>query len=126
MKNTSRRDFLLYGLGLGLFTSLGIKEWAHAEKRRGSAKPDAAGGLKLCSPDEPALKNIRYFADHSQVKAASDKIARGGVEFNKQFCNSCMFYVGKPEDKVAKCQLAAQANCGVAAKGWCASWAKKA
>ncbi|MEI7973816.1 MAG: high-potential iron-sulfur protein [Bdellovibrio sp.] len=123
-RKTTRRDFLTLGLGLGALSSL-LPGLLKAEGRRGGAKK-AEAPLTECKVDDPNMRNLGYAANHSQVKDKNQMVSRAGVEFNAQFCNNCMFYQGKTTDKLAKCQLAPAASCGVSSKGWCPSWQKKA
>ena len=125
-KKQSRREFLSLAAGLTAITALLPKFLSAEERRRGGASA-AAGPLKECPVSDPAMRNIGYVSDHSQVTDNNQKLSRSGVEFKDQHCKDCSFYQGKKTDKLAKCQLAPAATCGVKGTGgWCPSWQKKA
>lgn len=62
---------------------------------------------------------LGYVADASRVDASKHKNYVAGST-----CAGCMLYLGKPEDAAGPCGIFPGKH--VSAKGWCASWVKKA
>jgi hypothetical protein len=75
----------------------------------------SAEAADTVSESDPAAVALKYKMD--ATKAADRKDA-------KALCSNCNFYSGKPADANGPCALFGGKL--VAAKGWCASWAKKA
>ncbi len=135
MKN-SRRSFFVQALGfvsLGLVGSLANAE----EKRRARPAAGAAAGAAaadagplanpILSPKDPLAVPMNYVEKHADLKKPELKIERGGLAFEKQYCNNCSFYkeVGTKEgSKVGSCTIFNAKL--VKDQAWCASWNKKA
>jgi hypothetical protein len=70
---------------------------------------------------DATAKALKYVSDGaSTAKGRPDKMGIKGAEQN---CSNCQFYT-KIDDKKGKCLMITSGE--VAAKGWCASWTKKA
>lgn len=134
MKN-SRRSFFVQALGfvsLGLVSSLATAE----EKRRARPAAGAAAGgaadagplaQPILSPKDQTAIPMNYVEKHADLKKPELKIERGGLPFDKQYCNNCSFYkeVGTKEgSKVGTCTIFNGKL--VKDQAWCASWNKKA
>ncbi len=131
MKN-SRRSFFVQALG---FVSLGlIGTLANAEEKRrarpaAGAAPADAGPLSqpILSPKDQTAVPMNYVEKHADLKKPELKTERGGLAFEKQFCNNCSFYkeVGTKEgSKVGSCTIFNGKL--VKDQAWCSSWNKKA
>ena len=77
-----------------------------------SAQPAAAAGLKPLTTDNPQAKALGYVDDASATKNAAFKPGSS--------CSNCQFFTAA----TGACALFA--GYGVAPKGWCSAWAKKA
>jgi hypothetical protein len=75
----------------------------------------SAEAVDMVSESDPAAAALKYKMD--ATKAADRKDA-------KALCSNCNFYTGKPADANGPCAVFGGKL--VAAKGWCASWVKKA
>lgn len=133
--STSRRQFFKFAAAFGGLALLMPNLVQGAEERRRAGKPADAGGaagggdtaLPLVKPGEGMAKNLNYHHDHKDIKDKSLMVERQGVPFEKQHCSGCMLFtaVGKKDgDEVGKCTLFSGQL--VKAKGWCASYSKKA
>ena len=130
--NNSRRSFFIKAAG---FLSLGlIGSLVNAEERRkarpaagGSAAGTGATANPWLSPKDPTAQAMNYVEKHADLKKPELKTERGGVPFEKQYCNNCSFYadVGtKDGTKAGSCTLFHGRL--VKSEAWCASWNKKA
>ena len=128
----SRRHFIRNISGLigasAVFSVVGNS--AFGEERRAS-KPKAGGDpaldLPMVQPGVGSATALNYVLDHKDLKDAKLKVERNGVPFEKQHCNSCMFYTKAGEKgggEVGKCQLFP--NQIVKGSAFCTSWTKKA
>jgi hypothetical protein len=80
----------------------------------------AFAAVKKIDPKDPQAVSLGYVDD--TTKADAKKYPK---HENSQMCSNCQFYqTAQEEDKVAPCIILS--NKGVAAKGWCSAWAKKA
>ena len=128
----SRRDFIRNISGIigasALFSVIGTQ--AFGEERRASkpkAGSDPALDLPLVQPGVGAATALNYVFDHKDLKDAKLKVERNGVPFEKQHCNTCMFYTKagvKNGTELGKCQLFP--NQLVKSNAFCTSWTKKA
>lgn len=135
MSANNRRDFLKKA-GLGMLfavpaTMIANKllmrgTFAHAQGAKGAA-PAAGGGdtnLVMVKESDQQAKNLGYVEDAN--KADTKRFPkRATPEGKKQYCYNCMFYQAKGDPKTTKaapCTLFP--GKGVAAKGWCNSWAQ--
>ena len=75
----------------------------------------SAEAVDMVSESDPTAVALKYKMD--ATKATDRKDA-------KALCSNCNFYTGKPGDANGPCAVFGGKL--VAAKGWCASWAKKA
>lgn len=76
--------------------------------------------VKKIDPKDPQAVALGYVDDTTKV----DK-KKYPKHDNSQQCNNCQFYVkAQEEENIAPCTILA--NKGVAAKGWCSAWAKRA
>lgn len=103
----SRRTFLVRAATAAVAIPLGI---------RLVDRPAFAQDLPKLPLDNPQAKALNYVEttdglSHPSFKAGSD-------------CANCQFYTGKPGEAYGPCTLFP--GHGVAAKGWCSAWAKKA
>ncbi|WP_413287591.1 high-potential iron-sulfur protein [Bdellovibrio sp. HCB337] len=133
--NTSRRRFFkqagqMLGLALVAPALFGSKALAEERRRRSAegAAPAAGGGdLPMVEPGKGTAAPVNYVHKHSDVKDAALKVDRGGVSFDKQFCNNCSFYTKhgtKNGEETGKCQIFP--NQLVKGTAWCSTWTKKA
>lgn len=137
--NTNRRRFFIHmgqmlGLALiapGLFTSRVLAEERRRSRNEGG--PSSAGSAAgkpvpvMVQPGVGAATAVNYVHKHSDIKDQGLKIDRGGVPFEKQFCNNCTFYTKdstKGGEEVGKCQIFP--NQLVKGTAWCSTWTKKA
>jgi hypothetical protein len=133
--NSRRRFFVIAGQMLGLATIapllFGSRVFAEEKRRARPSAGGAAGGadaeLTMVEPGKGAAGAVNYQFKHSDVKEAALKVDRGGLPFEKQFCNNCNFYTKhstKNGEEVGKCQIFP--NQLVKSTAWCSSWNKKA
>lgn len=135
-QNTSRRRFFIHMgqiLSFALVVPALFGSKALAEERRrarpteGGATPAGGGDLPMVEPGKGAAVPVSYVHKHSDVKDAALKVDRGGVPFEKQYCNNCSFYTkhgAKDGGEVGKCQIFP--NQLVKSTAWCSTWTKKA
>jgi len=103
----------------GFMALLAAGKNAVAAEAKGAEKKSA--GSDLVSENDPTAKALKYVADSS--KTAKGRPAKMGVDGDKQVCSNCQFYT-KEDDNKGKCLMITSGK--VSAKGWCASWTKKA
>jgi len=102
--DTNRRRFIKHSI-----TGLAAAPFANA-LFSGSAE-----AVDVVSESDPTAVALKYKMD--ATKATDRKDA-------KALCNNCNFYTGKPADANGPCSVFGGKL--VSAKGWCASWVKKA
>ncbi len=106
MNQSKRRVFLMQVV-------TGAAVAAAGSVRAQGAKPE------MVSETDATAVSLGYKADATKVDAKKyPKYAAG------QLCNNCILYQGDAKSAAAACAIFAGKQ--VAAKGWCASWAKKA
>ena len=126
-ENMNRRGFVaaLSLAGLGITGCIfGSKKQKAPEPKAATAAPEkkpAASGSELISESDPTAVALKYKHDKSNVDAA---ITKGRKDYASEFCNTCIHYVAQGESQ-GKCNLFGNKGL-VAAKGWCASFVKKA
>ncbi len=91
---------------LGALVPLGIAATARAQ-------------LKRVDENEQQAQALGYKHDAAKVDKAKFKNFQAG-----QLCSNCNFFKAKAGDPWGPCDIFAGRE--VAAKGWCAAWAKKA
>ena len=74
----------------------------------------SAEAADMVSESDPTAAALKYKMDATKAADRKDKTA---------LCSNCNFYSGKPTDANGPCTVFGGKL--VAAKGWCASWAKK-
>lgn len=105
----SRRRFLAQAMTATAAATLALNATAN------QAAPAAAKLPKL-PLDNPQAKALAYTEDAATVKHPSFKPGSR--------CDNCNLYKGAKGEAYGPCQIFPQHS--VAAKGWCAGWAKKA
>lgn len=116
LSNFNRRDFLLSIPGL-LIALLGFRQVSvFAEEA------DLPAGKKAISESDPMATALGYKHDAKKADATKYPILKK-PEGKDQRCLNCNFY-SKENANWGKCQLLQSGM--VNAKGWCASWIKKA
>lgn len=124
-KKQGRRSFfktLAAFAGGSVLVMLLPKIEATAESRKKVGADSAGAALPLCEPGKGMAGGMNYHHSHADVKDAKLKTARGGVEWNQQFCDNCSFFTAA--GATGKCSVIQ--GCSVKPKGWCSTWAKKA
>lgn len=119
----SRRDFLkTLGSAVALAplaSLLGVRGlWPAAAE----AADAPAEGLAACSDAHPVASALGYKADIKNIDYKKYP-QRKKPDAKNQFCNTCALYTAA-NPSWGKCSM--MADCSVAAKGWCASYSKKA
>jgi hypothetical protein len=77
------------------------------------------GKLPMVYEKDTQAVALGYVANATKADTARFKNYVAGSQ-----CSSCMFYQGQAGESVGPCSVFA--GKGVAAKGWCTSWTKKA
>jgi hypothetical protein len=75
----------------------------------------SAEAADMVSESDPTAVALKYKMDATKAADRKDP---------KALCSNCNFYTGKPNDANGPCTVFAGKL--VSAKGWCASWVKKA
>ncbi len=75
----------------------------------------SAEAVDMVSESDPTAVALKYKMDATKATDRKDP---------KALCSNCNFYSGKPADANGPCSVFGGKL--VAAKGWCASWVKKA
>ena len=75
----------------------------------------SAQAADMLSESDPTAVALKYKMDATKATDRKDP---------KALCSNCNFYSGKPADANGPCSVFGGKL--VAAKGWCASWVKKA
>ena len=75
----------------------------------------SAEAAEMVSESDPTAVALKYKMDAAKAADRKDP---------KAFCSNCNFYTGKPSDANGPCTVFGGKL--VTAKGWCASWVKKA
>lgn len=122
LPNENRRDFLKKS-GIGLFFSLPLALAANQLVFRRAAQAQKDEKLVMIKPTDPTAQALGYYEEASKVDTKKWP-KRAGAEGAKQFCYNCLFYQVKGEPKKTKagpCTIFG--GKGVAAMGWCNSWA---
>lgn len=125
--SSSRRGFLKQ-LSLGTLLALPAALTFGRIFSAQAQAPKAGGKLEMVDPKNPQAQALGYVADASKVNTKKWP-KRAGADGAKQFCHNCQFYIvdkGADPSKVpvAPCQILM--NKGVAGKGWCNTWVKRA
>jgi hypothetical protein len=81
--------------------------------------PPSAGPLTLLDENDTQAVALGYVADASRV----DKAKHANFVAGSQ-CSNCALYQGQPGDAHGPCTIFG--GKGVAATGWCTTWARKA
>ena len=118
--SSNRRGFVK-GAG-SVLAALAVSKVAFSSKK----EEPKVGADALVDEKSQMAVTLKLYQDGSKVPA-SIRPAKSGVDGPKQLCSNCMFYAktkGEKDAEVGKCQLFPQGL--VKAKGWCASWTKKA
>ena len=104
-----QRRRLLRLLSLAPLASLPLLRRAHAQDR--------------VSESDPLAQELGYRHDATTVDT-SKYPKRAGPEGANQFCRTCQFFHGGPNDTWASCTVFGGRQ--VNADGWCKSWFKRA
>jgi hypothetical protein len=104
----NKRRIVLHTISAStLATAIGVPRWASAAVQKIDVKDPQA--VALGYTDDTTKVDQKKYAKHTRDQA----------------CSNCQFYQTAQEaDGIAPC--AVLSNKGVAAKGWCSAWAKKA
>src|ERR1700761_1910248 len=98
---TSRRTFILTGVGVASTLALGSRV--------------ALADAPKVDENDPTAQALGYKADATKVdKAKYAKYAAG------EDCGNCQFYQGKAADAFAPCPMFSSKQ--VASKGWCSAY----
>jgi len=71
---------------------------------------------------DPTAKALSY-VEKAEKADKTKRVEKMGVAAKEQYCNNCMFFTSTSKTR-GNCQIFP--NGSVNAKGWCASWSKKA
>lgn len=112
-----RRDFLKMAFSLSAIPAvLALSKIGFAqEKKKKKGDTAGAGEIGQAVPGKGAAASIKYVEDKSKV-APADKVAKGGVPFEKQNCANCILLQN------GICTIITDNNKKVKPTGWCPTW----
>ncbi len=113
----SRRDFLKVALSITAIPAVLVLSRTSFAQEKKKKKGDAAATTEVgwAVPGKGAAATIKYVEDKSKV-AAADRVAKGGVSFDKQDCANCILFQG------GLCTIITDNNKKVKPEGWCPTW----